>query len=82
MVYRLQHWRWLEEVNFDAPVVPVGRIWVALSSLEASVCRQNPAHITRARFLLSQCFGLAFDPTEPPRVVAPARGCLEQWEAQ
>ena len=81
IVFRFQDCGRLEEVTAQAPVLSFGSVLVPFANLESFIRHQDPGAFTRAHFLVSPAFGLAFDPSEPFWVTALAKHCLAQWAA-
>ena len=81
IVFRFQDCGRLEEVTIQAPVLSFGSVVVPFANLESFIHNQDPAAFTRARFIVSPAFGLAFDPSEQFWVTALARHCIAQWAA-
>ena len=81
IVFRFQDSGRLEEVTAQAPVLSFGSVVVPFANLESFIRNQDPAAFTRARFLVSPAFGLAFDPSEQFWVTGLAKHCIPQWAA-
>jgi hypothetical protein len=79
IVFRFQDCGRLEEITAQAPIVSFGSVVVPFANLELFIRNQDAAAFTRARFLVSPAFGLAFDPSEPSWVTALARHCIAEW---
>ena len=81
IVFRFQDCGRLEEVTAQARVLSFGSVVVPFANLEAFIRSQDPAAFSRARFLVSPAFGLAYDPSEPFWVTGLAKHCIAQWAA-
>jgi hypothetical protein len=81
VVFRFQDCGRLEEVTAQVPVLVLGSVAVPFSSLQAFVREHDPESFSKAGFVVSPKFGLAFDPNEPSWVTALAKHSIDEWRA-
>lgn len=78
-VLRFQESGRLEEITLKAPVLTMGPLAIPFASLAAFVHNHDKDAFTRAGFVVSPRYGMAFVPDEPCWITALAKHCLVQW---
>lgn len=81
IIYRFDKAGALEEITVHAPVLDLGAVSVPFSVLSAYIHQQDHSAFTKAGFLVSPQFGLAFDPDCPPWVTVITKHSIDLWRA-
>ena len=79
--YRFDKTGALEEITAHAPVLDLGTISVPFPALATYIHQQDHSAFTKAGFLVSPHFGLAFDPDCPPWVTVITKLSIDLWLA-